>query len=96
MNRNNITSSSRESQDDARKRALGSGTSEPFSKFPKSREECTEEMSSILMELDKKDADLKKAAEGHNMGLIKKFNEDYDNLANQIIRYVEVRLKENK
>lgn len=34
--------------------------------------------------------------ESHNSGILKKFNDDYDNLAQQIIRNVENQLKENK
>lgn len=34
--------------------------------------------------------------DGHNSGLLKKFSDDYDNLAQQIIRNVETNLRENK
>lgn len=53
-------------------------------------------MSKILRELDKKDDEIKRVSGGHNSETLRKFNQDYDNLAQQIIRYVEVRLRENK
>lgn len=53
-------------------------------------------MTKLLYELDKKDEELKRVANTHATNSLRKFNEDYDNLAQQILRYVELRLKENK
>ena len=96
MNRNNLSESSKNSRDDPNDRRVMGSTAEPFSKFPKSREECSDEMSKILRELDQKDDEIKRMSNGHNAETLRKFGEDYDNLAQQIIRYVEVRLRENK
>lgn len=132
MNRNNITSSSRDSQElrrpvieeerfdkerniDQRYNMTVGGSQfgvgplqstyspvvQPTSytinpKYLKSKAECVDELTKILDEIDRKDGFMRKMVETHNGGVLKKFNDDYDNLAQQIIRTVETHLRENK
>lgn len=123
MNKNNITSSSRESQEfnkpimeephfemerniDQRYNSNVIGGGSNYGNYPpqpgtyvyqpkylKSKSECVDELTKILEEIDKKDNYMKRMVESHNAGLLKKFNDDYDNLAQQIIRNVENTLR---
>lgn len=65
-------------------------------KYLKSKAECVEELTKILEEIDRKDINMKRMVETHNSAVLKKFNDDYDNLAQQIIRTVETQLRDNK
>lgn len=65
-------------------------------KYLKSKSQCVDELTKILEEIDKKDGYMRRMVDGHNSGLLKKFSDDYDNLAQQIIRNVETNLRENK
>lgn len=39
---------------------------------------------------------MRRLVEEHNSGVLKKFSADYDNYAQQILRTVDLHLKENK
>lgn len=65
-------------------------------KYLKSKAECVDELTKILDELDRKDNYMRRMVESHNAGVLKKFNDDYDSLAQQIIRNVEIQLRDNK
>lgn len=53
-------------------------------------------MSQILRALEQKDDQMTRMVTTHNDGVLSRFSADYDKLANQIIRQVEVQLKDNK
>lgn len=136
MNKNNISSSSRDSQEFRRVGAIGEeryeqeaiypqryqanqkisngvnqpqpmyqtnyttnvyqGSSQIQPKYMKSKNECIEELTYVINEINRKDEAMKRLVESHNSGIVKKFSDDYDNLAQQIIRNVENQLQENK
>lgn len=53
-------------------------------------------MGQILRALDQKDDQMTRMVSVHNEGVLSRFSADYDKLANQIIKQVEVQLKDNK
>lgn len=67
-----------------------------FNRFKKSKGECIDELTVILEQLNKKENDLSRMVEKHNAKTIQKFNEDYDTISQQIVRQVELHLREQK
>jgi hypothetical protein len=49
-----------------------------------------------LEEIDLKDSKMKGTIDAYCSDVLKKFSDDYDNLAEQIMRTVETQLKNNK
>ena len=82
MNKNNISNSARDSQNESRPVAIEESRIHPprndhgrSKKFMNSKSQCADELTRILGELDRKDEEIKRITDGYNSKLMKKFNE---------------------
>lgn len=65
-------------------------------KYHKAKSECLDILGKILEEISQVEGNLDRKIKHHYKKSLKKFNEDYDEIAKQIVREVQTRLEEQK